>query len=336
MSSVALSPTVSSNLISVQSTQKQLNETTERLATGKKVHSAVDNPTNYFASVNLDERAAGLNARLDAMGQAVQRIQAADNGISTIRSFISSMKGIVNNALSNTNSDARADLGKQFNELINQIGTVAADSGYQGINLLQSVGEDGESEIVQFNETFNESTLEVKGFSMQAANYTSATGDIAILDANDITGVTNVKVSAGGGNTTQEAALLISTQDSDIALGIQGYSSGGTGGLTGTINWSATTYQTDLAGVITQLEAFESELISQASALANNLTTITSREEFSINMINTLEEGSGKLVLADLNEEGANLLALQTQNQLGITGVSLASQSHSSVLSLVG
>ena len=65
----------------------------------------------------------GLSSRLDSMGQAVQRIQAADNGISTIRSFISAMKGVVNNALGNTDSDARADLGKQFNELINQIGT---------------------------------------------------------------------------------------------------------------------------------------------------------------------------------------------------------------------
>ena len=50
-------------------------------------------------------------SRLDSMGQAVQRIQAADNGINTIHSFISAMKG-VNNALGNTDSDARADLGK--------------------------------------------------------------------------------------------------------------------------------------------------------------------------------------------------------------------------------
>ena len=65
--------------------------------------------------------AEGLSSRLDSMGQAVQRIQAADNGISTIRSFISAMKGVVNNTLGNTDSDARADLGKQFNELINQL-----------------------------------------------------------------------------------------------------------------------------------------------------------------------------------------------------------------------
>lgn len=336
MSGISLNSGIRASLTQLSRTTAAFDQTTNRLATGQKVSSAIDNPTNFFASVNLNDRAEGLSSRLDSMGQAIQRIQAADNGISTVRSYISAMKGVVNNALGNTDSDARADLGKQFNELINQIGTAAADSGYQGINLLQTSGEDGESETVQFNETFDESTLEVKGFSMEAANYTSATGDVATLGAGDVTGVTNVKVSAGGGSATQEAALLIATQDSDIALGIQGYSSGGTGALTGTINWSATTYKADLAGVITQLEAFDEELKTQASALANNLSTITTREEFSTNMINTLTEGADKLTLADLNEEGANLLALQTQNQLATQSLSLASQQSQSVLQLIG
>ena len=336
MSGISLNSGIRASLTQLSRTTAAFDQTTNRLATGQKVSSAIDNPTNFFASVNLNDRAEGLSSRLDSMGQAVQRIQAADNGISTVRSYISAMKGVVNNALGNTDSDARADLGKQFNELIHQIGTAAADSGYQGINLLQTSGEDGESETVQFTETFDQSTLEVKGFSMESANYTAATGNVATLGAGDVTGVTNVKVSAGGGNATQKAALLIATQDSDIALGIQGYSSGGAGGLNGTINWSDATYKTDLAGVITQLEAFDEELKTQASALANNLSTITTREEFSTNMINTLTEGADKLTLADLNEEGANLLALQTQNQLATQSLSLASQQSQSVLQLIG
>jgi len=334
MAGISLNAGIRASLTQLSRTTAAFDQTTNRLATGKKVSSAIDNPTNFFASVNLNDRAEGLSSRLDSMGQAVQRIQAADNGISTVRSYISAMKGVVNNALGNTDSDARADLGKQFNELIHQIGTAAADSGYQGINLLQTSGEDGESETVQFNETFDESTLEVKGFSMEAANYTTATGAVADIAASDITGVTNISVAGVG---TVNAALVISTQDSANAIGVQGYSDTVAGTATGgAVNWASGNYKTELADVITQLEAYDEELKTQASALANNLSTITTREEFSTNMINTLTEGSDKLTLADLNEEGANLLALQTQNQLATQSLSLASQQSQSVLQLIG
>jgi len=342
MSGISLNSGIRASLTQLSRTTAAFDQTTNRLATGKKVSSAIDNPTNFFASVNLNDRAEGLSSRLDSMGQAVQRIQAADNGISTIRSFISAMKGVVNNALGNTDSDARADLGKQFNELINQIGTAAADSGYQGINLLNADNDNGESETVQFNETFDESTLEVKGFSIEVGSYVSSTGVVNSVGGSATTvgiggaTVTNITVAGVGGATAQGAALVISTQDSTTAVGVQGYGTGANTVGGGTINWSDSSYKTDLANVITHLEAYDNELKTQASALANNLSTITTREEFSSNMINTLTEGADKLTLADLNEEGANLLALQTQNQLATQSLSLASQQSQSVLQLIG
>ena len=162
MSDISLNAGIRSNLLSLQKSTELFNRTTERLASGKKVNSAIDNPTNFFASVNLTDRSEGLLARLDGMGQAIQQIKAADNGITTIRSFISAMKGVVNNALANTDADARDALGKQFNELLVQISTVAKDSGYQGINLL----ERKETNTVQFSETFDASTLDVRGFDI--------------------------------------------------------------------------------------------------------------------------------------------------------------------------
>ncbi len=73
---------------------------------------------------------------------------------------------------------------------------------------------------------------------------------------------------------------------------------------------------------------------AQARSFGTNLNIIQTREDFTANLINTLKEGSDKLVLADNNEEGAKLLALQTQQQLGVTSLSLASQAQQSVLSL--
>lgn len=70
------------------------------------------------------------------------------------------------------------------------------------------------------------------------------------------------------------------------------------------------------------------------TTLANDLAIIQTREQFTQDIINTLNEGSDKLTVADQNEEGAKLLSLQTRQQLGVTSLSLASQSQQSILRL--
>jgi len=333
MADISLNAGIRSNLLQLQSADKLFNRTTDRLATGKKVNSAIDNPTNFYAAVNLNDRADNLSARLDGMGQAVQRIQAADNGVSTIRGLVSAMKGVVNNALGTTDADARTALGSQFNELIDQINNVAKDSQYQGINLLQDAGERGDTETVQFNETFGESTLDVKGFSIQGSSTQAVTDG-------DIDGATGFVV-AGDGNASSadQAALVFVTQDATSAIGIQGHSAGAaTGGSGGYIDFGDTNgnYVNELSDVIKQLEAFDSALKTESEKLATNLAIITTREEFTNDFVNTLNEGADKLTLADLNEEGANLLALQTANQLATQSLSLASQQSQQVLQLLG
>jgi len=336
MADVTLTAGIRSNLLQLQQTSKLFDTTTSRLASGKKVNSAIDNPTNFFAAVNLNDRAEGLSARLDGMGQAVQSIQAADAGITSVRSILSAMKGIVNSALGNTDSDARVTLGNQFNELINQIDTTSADSGYAGINLIQDDGGDGETQTVQFNETFDDSTLDVEGFNIQGQNSVDNTG----IAAGDLgTDITAVSVAGVAGD--QAASLVIASQDGGgTAIGIQGYDEAGmattASGASATVNWAGDGYKDLLANVISQIENFDTELKNQASSLATNLATITTREEFTNDMINTLSEGADKLTLADLNEEGANLLALQTSNQLATQSLSLASQQSQSVLQLLG
>jgi flagellin len=335
MSNISLNSSIRGNLQSLQNSSKLFDQTTARLATGKKVTSAVDNPTNFFASVNLTDRAEGLSSRLDDMGQSIQIINAADQGITTIRSFISAMKGVVNNALGNTDADARDALGKQFNELIVQMNTTSIDANYQGVNLLRKE----ETTTVQFNETFDESTLDVKGFNIGGpgpSNLGSVGASGELISAG---GFTNsiITVDANGNEvTTENAAIAISVQGSSKVYGIQSAASAGGSGTLGSVDWSASTYKEELSSTIKELENFDDALKVQASNLAQNLATVTIREEFSANMINTLNSGSDKLVLADLNEEGANLLALQTSNQLATQSLTLASQQSQQVLQLLG
>ena len=76
-------------------------------------------------------------------------------------------------------------------------------------------------------------------------------------------------------------------------------------------------------------------LRSQASAFGSNLSVVENRQDFTKNMINTLQTGAANLTLADMNEEAANLLALQTRQSLSSSSLSLASQADQSVLQLI-
>ncbi|MFA5257780.1 MAG: hypothetical protein WC360_06495 [Opitutales bacterium] len=313
MADVSLSASIRSNLISLQNTSKLLETTTERLATGKKVASAVDNPTNYFAAENYNDRARSLTNRLDGMSEAIQQINAADNGITNIRGFFSQMKGVVSDALSNTDGDQRDALGKQFNELILQIRDMAKDSSYGGINLLT----DSASTTVQFNEQIGKSTLKIQGFNIQASTV-----------AADADG--NLAASGTAGDFTGYALTF------DISgSGVVGIKSAGNASAANEVDWGSDTYTEDLAAVVGQIESMESKLKTQSSVMATNLAVITQRQDFTNSAINILTEGADNLTLADLNEEGANLLALQTSSSLGVQSLSLASQQSQNVLRIL-
>ena len=83
ISEISLTASMRSNLLSLQSTQKLMDTTQDRLSTGKKVNSAMDNPTNYFTAQSLTARANDLDALMDSIGQAISTLETADQGITT-------------------------------------------------------------------------------------------------------------------------------------------------------------------------------------------------------------------------------------------------------------
>ena len=98
MADISLTASMRSNLLSLQSTQSLMDMTQERLSTGKKVNSAIDNPSSYYTAQSLNNRADDLSALLDSMGQGVQTIKAANEAIETITSFAEQAKAVANSA----------------------------------------------------------------------------------------------------------------------------------------------------------------------------------------------------------------------------------------------
>jgi flagellin len=157
LSDITLSGGMRSDLVQLQLVTALQNRTTERLATGKRVNSATDDPSAYFAAQDHLSHAGDLQSRKADMGEALKGITAANNGITAITSLIEQAKGLVTSARS-SNTAGRATLATQFASIRTQIDQLAADSGYKGKNFLA-----GDDLAVTFNEN-GSSTLTITGF----------------------------------------------------------------------------------------------------------------------------------------------------------------------------
>ena len=246
----------------------EVTQTQDRLSSGKKVNSALDNPTNFFAAQNATSRASDLNDRKDGMSEAVQMIKSANNGITAITALIQSAKGLASAAAATNDTLSQLTYESQFVQIQSQITTLASDSGYRGTNLLASG-----TLSIEFSQVTGDANLTVSGFSADAGTL----------------GVT----SATGWDTVANATQAMSNMENALTT-----------------------------------------LRSKSSTLASNLSVITTRQDFTTQMINTLQTGADNLTLADMNQEGANMLALQTRQSLGTTALSLSSQAAQSVLKL--
>src|ERR1700753_3748990 len=99
MSGIVLSASVRQNLLSLQSTAALLATTQNDLSTGNKVNSALDNPTNFFTAQGLNNRASDISNLLDGIGNGVQVLQAANTGLTSLQSLVSSAQSIANQVL---------------------------------------------------------------------------------------------------------------------------------------------------------------------------------------------------------------------------------------------
>ena len=378
---VTLTAALRSNLTSLQGTQKLLDQTQLRLATGKKVNSALDDPTAFFASQSLTNRAGDLGRLLDGIGQGVQVLKAADSGIKALTSLVEQAQSIAETARDQASGAAVATSGDVVvadqSDLTNNAGiangdsfTLQAGTGNPTTEFTISTGQSLADVANQINATSGFSAKVVQGTNPTdrqleirttngedlitaegtntplaslgvAVGTTAATGAVPEdrvqleADYNEIRSQIDQLVQDTGYRGTNllngDSLTLQFNEDNSSSLTVSGTTFDSAG-----LNVGAATFDSD-ANIQTSLDEIKAgldSLRSQARTFGSNLATIQNREDFTNNLVNTLQEGSDKLVLADTNEEGAKLLSLQTSQNLGITSLSLASQSAQSVLRL--
>lgn len=113
---IALTASMRSNLLSLKNTQKLFDSTQDKLSTGYKVNSAMDNPSSYFTAQSLNARADDLSTLLDSIGQAISTLQTADKGITSLQDFVSQAKSIANSARDTMNVSAKTTSTIKFDK----------------------------------------------------------------------------------------------------------------------------------------------------------------------------------------------------------------------------
>jgi CheY-like chemotaxis protein len=98
MSDISLGRGIRQNLYSLQQSTDLIATTQNRLATGKKVNTAIDNPTNFFTAQSLNSRAKDLNGLLDGISNSLKTVEAADNGIRSITKLVENAQFVARQA----------------------------------------------------------------------------------------------------------------------------------------------------------------------------------------------------------------------------------------------
>ena len=302
--SITLTASMRSNLASLKSIQSQMDTTQERLSTGKKVNSAIDNASSYYQSRALTNRASDLSSLLDSMGQGIQTIQAANEGLESLTSYVEQMKAV---------ADTAATLAK----VEKPTGTRPGDAGpaQDAWDAQKTAYDSYVKELESYQNQFNA----IRAQAEKLINDTSYQG-INLLKGQKLTVVFN---ESRGNSLDVQVDSLLGDKGIDI--------------LKADVNWTVdggATAKTTVDQAISAVTAGMTKLRSVSSELGNTYSIIQTRQEFTEALIDVLETGADNLVLADMNEESANYLALQTRQQLAINSLSLASQSAQSVLQL--
>ena len=314
MSGIVLSASVRQNLLSLQSTADLLSTTQNRLATGNKVNSALDNPTNFFTAQGLNNRASDINNLLDSIGNGVQVLQAANTGLTSLQKLVDTAKSIANQVLqaptgysvkSSATTGAPTGAGA-----LGVVGT-AADITNAGTNSLNG-------KTFVFTPAAGAATTITVSSTVAAGNVNSIDAFNAALSSAGL-GLTAALASDGsiGFTSTNDNASQILTLGTTAAANTVALSGTATFALVTPTGGSAGKPVADAAS-----QTIRSSLVKQYNDIITQITTTS--QDASFNGINLLNGDDLKLTF---NETGKSTLNVKgvTFNAAGLGLASLTS-----------
>jgi flagellin len=286
MSGIVLSASVRQNLLSLQSTADLLSTTQNRLATGNKVNSALDNPTNFFTAQGLNNRASDINNLLDSISNGVQVLQAANTGITSMQKLVDTAKSIANQVL-----QAPAGYTAKSTVTSTALGaTATADDLVDGTTLITG------------------GVLSITATAGHAAFSLTLTATTSLADLNTALAASNLSATLDSTNK-----LVFSTTNDTASSTI-----GTVAVTTGTATFAAAT--TPVADAASQ--TIRSSLVKQYNDIITQITTTS--QDASFNGINLLNGDDLKLTFNETGKSTLNIKGV-TFNATGLGLASLTS-----------
>src|SRR5580658_7487414 len=231
MSGIVLSASVRQNLLSLQSTAALLATTQNDLATGNKVNSALDNPTNYFTAQSLNNRASDISNLLDGIGNGVQVLQAANTGITSLQSLVASAQSIANQVL-------QSPVGYTTKSNV----TSNALTGATATNLLASSTTASVGTALSNNDT---TSVAVTGATLLSGSSTATSNDLAsAFTTTDTLVINGTTFTFSAGTTSSGTTIGIGDSVTDLISTIDSAA-----GVTTTISAGALTVTPGTAGL---------------------------------------------------------------------------------------
>jgi flagellin-like hook-associated protein FlgL len=278
--------------------------------------------TNYFSGE------AGDDIVISVDGGSL--VEVGDITTQTIQGFVDSINGnaSLNTKISASYDDTTGQISIQsIDPTVSTIQIGAKDDATNGASVNFGFGLAGAAAV----------TTATPLYTTESIAFGAAAAELAALET-DFNGL-RTQIDQLVGDAGYRGVNLLNGDDLTTNFNEDRTSSLTTDGTTFTsaglgISTASFRDSSTIAAVVTEVSDALDSVRSFGSSLANDLAIIQTREDFTKNTINNLEEGADKLTVADQNEEGANLLALQTRQTLGVTSLSLASQSQQAVLRL--
>jgi flagellin-like hook-associated protein FlgL len=261
---------------------------------------------------------SGMRSNLFSLQQTQTLMETTQTRLSTGKRVNSALDDPINFFAAQGHTQRANDLAMRKDEMSEAIQTIkAADNGISAITDMIASAKSLAQSALATNDASERTTLSGQ-YNTMMTQISQLRDDSGYKGTNLLDATQSITVSF---DESGDSTLAVSGKD-------------GTGALNGTTASNSWTDDSDITDDIALLDTARDTLRTSSKTLSNQLSTITTRQEFTSKMINTLEDGAATLVNADLNEEGANMLMLQTRQSLGTTSLSLASQAAQSVMRL--
>ena len=312
LSNITLSASVRQNLLSLQGTADLLATTQGRLATGKKVNSALDNPTNFFTAAGLDSRASDISNLLDSIGNGVQVLQAANTGITSLSKLVDTAKSIANQVLqqpSGYTSKATVAIAAPTGAGALAVAGTTGDLTNAGTNSLQG-------KTLIFKTASGSTTLTIDN--------TAGAGKVNSIDSiNTALAAAGVELTASL-NTNGSVAFTSTNNAASQTITATGTFAAPPAGSSTSVDVSGTaTFGAVTAAVADSVsQATRANLVTQYNQILTQITTTA--QDASFNGINLLNGDALKLVF---NETGKSTVTIAgvTFNPAGLGLAALVS-----------